>query len=136
LRSPEAARGSFGFKPRYPGGAAWIDNIRVRRIAAFSYAGPPRPAVAYARDDLVTDWEVLGPLAETSAEIESGDRASAQAIDDDGRRIGWQPFDADYRGAVLTGRVSEYRRSRRVAYFRTVLEGSQPTGSDRPPAET
>lgn len=121
LRSPEAARGAFGFKPRHPGGDVWIDNIRVRPIAAFSYRGPPQPDIPYTRDAFVTDWRVLGPLEDVSPEIESGRISLRQTIEDDGRRVGWRAFPADHRGAVISGRVTEYRGSRRVAYFHTIL---------------
>lgn len=134
LRSPEADRGAFGFKPRHPGGAVWIDNIRARPIAAFSYRGPPQPDVPYNRDAFITDWRVLGPLSRMSAGIESGRISSQQTIEDDGREVGWREFPADHRGAVFTGRVTEYRGSRRVAYFHTVLH--QPEASGGAPDET
>lgn len=122
LCAGEAASGAFGFKPRHPGGQVWIDNIRVRRIAAFSYHGPPRPDVPYARDAFVTEWQVLGPLTRTSDEVEAG-YAAGQTVVDDGRRVAWRPFRVDYRGAVLTGQVTEYRGARRVAYFHAELDG-------------
>lgn len=127
LRSPEAARGAFGFKPRHPGGDVWLDNIRARPIEAFSYRGPPQPDVPYTRDSFITDWEVLGPLSGMSAGIESGRIPPQQAIEDDGREVVWRAFPADHRGAVLTGRVTEYRGSRQVAYFRSML--TPPPGS-------
>lgn len=129
LRSPEAHRGAFGFKPRHPGGEVWIDNICARPIDGFSYRGPPRPDVPYSRDAFITDWRVLGPLSSMSAGIESGSTSPQQTIDDDGREVGWRSFPADHRGAVFSGRVTEYRGSRRVAYFHTVLRQPEPNGA-------
>ena len=130
VRSEEAARGGFGFKPRHPGGEVWIDNIKASPIDGFSYRGPPKPDVPYARDRFVTDWRVLGPLQSTSPEVESGRVSTSQTVDDGEREVAWRPFSADHRGAVITGRVTEYRGSRRVAYFHTVLGAPGGQGGD------
>src|SRR5690606_38093825 len=97
------------------------DNIRARPIDGFSYLGLPKPGIPYTRDAFITDWRVTGPLESTSPDIESGRATSRRRVDDGGRQFGWRAFPADERGAVLTGRVTEYRGSRRVAYFHTVL---------------
>lgn len=132
LRTKEASHGAFGFKPRHPGGEVWIDNIKVLPIDELSYRGPPQPDVPYRRDAFVTDWRVLGPLEEASAELESGEVLPEQAVDDDGRQVSWRAFPADHRGAVITGRVAEYRGSRRVAYFHTVLMAPREQGRQAP----
>lgn len=47
------------------------------------------------------------------------------AIRSDGRMLRWRPFAADHRGAVATGRVTELRGSRRVAYFHARVEAAR-----------
>lgn len=112
LPAAGAGTGAFGFKPRNPGAGVWIDDISVRGIEGFSYDGVPVPDPRYRRADLATDWRVLGPLPAHSMEVETG----AEPRPEPNR---WTPFPADHRGAVLTGRSTEFRRDLRVAYFRT-----------------
>jgi len=118
--------GAFGFEPRNPGGAVWIDNVVVRAIDAFAYGGPPVPAIAYAPERLVTRWNVLGPLTAMVEAVEKAPFDRGLAVEDDGRTVRWRPFETDPRGAVVTGRVTEQRGPRRVAYLHAVVES--PTG--------
>lgn len=117
----QGAEGGFGVKPRNPGGAVWIDDVTVRTLDAFTWTGPPRPNVAYAPELLLTRWDVLGPLVSNRPEVEDGPFEPDRTLNDDGRTVGWRPFDTDGRGAVVTGRVTETRGRRRVAYFHTAI---------------
>lgn len=112
----EGERGLVGFTPRIVGGRVLLDNVRVTSIEALSYQGPPIPAVSYQPESLLTDWEVLGPLPGPLAHLEHRPVPAAKAPS---RRLAWRPFATDRRGAVLTGRVTEYAGGRPVAYFRT-----------------
>ena len=104
----EHSQGLVGFNPRVAGWPVWIDNVKVTSIEALSYGGPPIPEIDYEPSALITDWEVIGPVAKPLPEIESGDGTGP-----------WRSFDVDPRGAVVTGRVTEYEGSRPIAYFRT-----------------
>jgi hypothetical protein len=119
----ERSSGLVGFKPRVAGGDVWLDNVRITSIEKLSYSGPDKPAIGYEPDSLITDWEVIGPLAEPVPEIErAGDPFSEIRI---GReRYGWMPFQVDPRGAVITGKVTQYMGERTVAYFRTILQAN------------
>jgi hypothetical protein len=117
--------GAFGFKPRNPGARVWIDDLRVVEIDGFSYAGPPRPPVAYRPEELVTEWSLLGPLSTMHADVEAGSVGPADDILDDGRRVRWRPAPVDPRGALVTARATEYRGSRRVAYFRAEIPSTR-----------
>jgi hypothetical protein len=121
----ETDAGQVGFKPRVVGGPVRLDNVRVTSIERLSYRGPRRPlGITYDTTDAVTGWEVLGPLTATAPEVErqGGFGATAESVEDDGRRMSWRPFATDPRGAVLSGRVTEYLGSRSVAYFRVTVE--------------
>ncbi|HEX9884924.1 MAG TPA: hypothetical protein VGA70_00475 [Longimicrobiales bacterium] len=119
-------RGAFGFKPRNPGGAVWLDDIRVRAIDGFTYRGPPRPDVPYHPEELVTDWRVLGPLTRMVQEVETRPFDPGLALEDGGRTVTWRPWATDPRGAVVTGLVTDYRGPRKVAYF--LAEVTSPQG--------
>lgn len=117
--------GAFGFKPRNPGGEVWIDDIRVEAIDGFSYRGPPRPDVGWAPETLLGDWRVLGPLTRMAPTVEDGPFDPGLTLRDDGRTLVWEPFPTDERGAVVTGRVTEHRGPRRVAYFHTTVSAER-----------
>ena len=124
----QGKRGAFGFKPRNPGGAVWVDNITVRELPGFTYTGPPRPNHAYRKDDFVSDWHVLGPLTRFHPEIETRSFSIDDIVEDGGQDIGWRSFSTDPRGAVLTGMVTQYVGDRRVVYFHaTVTSDSEKT---------
>lgn len=123
--------GLFGFKPRNPGAEVWIDDIRIEAIEGFSYEGPPVPDVPYARDGFVTDWHVLGPLPDHAPEIETAEDLDPRIPVRLGREMRrWRPYPADHRGAVLTGRVTEFRRARRVAYFLATVQAPHDTDAE------
>lgn len=117
----EGTSGMVGFNPRVAGWPVWIDNVRVTSIDALSYEGPDIPEPAYEPERLITKWEAIGPLAQPEVEIERESNADAATIGVRGDTLAWRPFDVDARGAVVTGRVTEYDGSRPVAYFRTVV---------------
>lgn len=112
----ERDSGLVGFKPRITGTPVWIDNISINRL---SYQGPNIPAIHYEPDSLVTAWEVIGPLPMPVEAIERTREAAATKIAANGVTHVWQPFTVDARGAVITGRITEYNSSKSIAYFRT-----------------
>jgi hypothetical protein len=109
----EGTSGEVGFKARIVGFPVWLDNIRVESIDGLSYQGPPIPKIEYAPEGLLTEWEVHGPLTGPNLQLERAEPA-AEALD-------WRPFPTDRRGAVISGRVTEYSGGRSVAYFRTTV---------------
>jgi len=121
----EGDEGGFGFKPRNPGGAVWIDELRVTGIEDFTYRGPPIPDMAYAADDMVLDWQVLGPLTRSYAEVETRPFDGDLALQDGGRTVRWRALETDPRGAVLTGKVTDYEGPRRVAYFHATVRSDR-----------
>ena len=117
----EGTTGGFGFKPRNPGGAVWIDGLRAERIDGFGYQGPAIPDLDYQPEQLVTEWDVLGPLTGFQPEVETEDFDDSLTIRDGGETLRWEAFDTDLRGAVLTGKVVDYEGDRRVAYFHATV---------------
>ncbi len=122
----EHTSGRVGFKPRIVGGPIWIDNIKIRSIEHLSYNGPLLPEIVYEPDSLITEWEVIGPLTKPVQEIEWSGDPSKTEIQSGQARYSWKPFQVDARGAVITGRITEYTGQRTVAYFRTILESETP----------
>jgi len=125
LRGRHAARGAFGFKPRNPGARVLIDDVRVRAIDGFTHRGAPIPNPDYTPDAYVTEWSVLGPLTRNLPVGLEGTFDPSLTVQDDGRSVPWRSFSTDHRGAVVTASVTEYRGSRRVAYFHTSIESDQ-----------
>ena len=117
----ETDQGAFGFKPRNPGGAVWVDALRVTAIDGFTYAGPPLPDPDYDTSDLVIRWDVLGPLTSFYPEVEMRPFDPDLAIRDGDRTVRWRPFEADPRGAVLTGKITDHEGPRRIAYFHATV---------------
>ncbi|HEX5133190.1 MAG TPA: hypothetical protein VFX92_11980 [Candidatus Krumholzibacteria bacterium] len=102
--------GELGLQPRSVGGDVWVDNVSVSSIDKFSYAGPARPMqFQYDPEALLTAWEVAGPMASTDDGL---------ARDPDSYPDAWRRFETDGRGAVITGRVTDYHGPDAVAYFR------------------
>ncbi len=119
----ENRSGKAGFKPRVVGGPVWIDNVRVTAIKKMSYSGPTLPShIRHDPDRFITEWSVLGPLTRTFSEVESAPQPTDITVSDDNRKRRWQKFDTDARGAVVTGKVTEFLGSRTVAYFSTNVE--------------
>lgn len=109
----ELTSGSIGFQPRCCGSRVWIDDITVSSIEGFEYVGPALPnGDIYEPEALLTDWQVIGPLAASDKAIERSR---------DGNDHPWRPFPADPRGAVITGSVTDYEGDRTLAYFRTTV---------------
>ena len=106
----ENERGAIGLQPRSVGDDAWVDNLRVSPLAAFSYEGPPIPGASYEPAALLTEWSVAGPMARTHDDV---------ARFPDARGARWRPFRTDGRGAVITASVVSYHGPDTVAYFRT-----------------
>ena len=118
----ERTSGAVGFKPRCVGGPVWIDNVRITAIDGPSYLGPPIPDVDYRIEELVTDWQVLGPLTRPAGEIETEPMRSS--VTHANGEHGWRPFATDRRGAVITGQVTEFFGDEPVAYFRTLVRSA------------
>ena len=114
-------RGAFGFKPRNPGGAVWVDALRATAIEGFTYRGPPRPNPAYDPADLVTQWDVLGPLTRFYPDVEMNPFDADLTLQDGDRTVGWTPFETDRRGAVLTSKITDHEGPRRVAYLHATV---------------
>lgn len=105
----ELTSGAVGLQPRSVGGDVWIDNMIVTPIEKLTYSGPPKPKqIKYAPETLLTQWQVIGPLARTRDNIA---RHTASR--------GWRDFATDERGAVVTARIVDYEGPNTVAYFRT-----------------
>ncbi len=121
----ERSSGKVGFQPRVVGGNVWVDNIKVTAIKALSYQGPKIPNIEYQSDKLITKWEVLGPFSEPSTEVERSFEQVAKKIKVGRKNHSWQPFLTDRRGAVVTGKVTQYEGPKTVAYFRTTIEASE-----------
>jgi hypothetical protein len=114
--------GQAGFKPRVVGGPVWIDNILVVSVPDLSYQGPRQPpGIDYRPQDLITEWDVLGPLSRNIEELEKTEPQGDVTYNVDGEEHQWRTFDTDPRGAVVTGRVVDYVGSRTVAYFKTSI---------------
>ena len=122
----EHSSGLVGFQPRIVGDPVWIDNIKIISINDFSYNGPNIPDIDYELDSLITNWEVIGPLRKPLPELEWSADPSISNLQIDEVNYIWKPFEVDARGAVITGRVTEYVGDRPVAYFRTVLQADTP----------
>jgi hypothetical protein len=117
----EKSSGLVGFKPRVTGWPVWVDNVKVTSIRQLNYNGPNIPMVDYEPDSLLTSWESIGPFRRHIKEIERASRSSKSIISVDDQVFTWKPFVVDKRGAVITGRLSEYAGERSVAYFRTTI---------------
>lgn len=118
----EGDSGQVGFNPRVTGWPVWIDNVEVRSIDGATYGGPPIPAIEYDREALLTEWHVAGPKKRPDAELEDNHRARLEHDAADRVPPGWRDLETDRRGAVVTGRITEYAGQRPVAYFRTLVE--------------
>jgi hypothetical protein len=117
----EHRSGLAGFGPRIAGFPVWVDNVSVSSIGGFSYVGPPIPDIIYELDSLLTDWQVIGPLDRPNVEIERATGGRDERIATENGAFSWRSFEPDARGAVITGRVTEYDGARPVAYFRTLV---------------
>jgi hypothetical protein len=71
---------------------------------------------------LVTDWQILGPLAGSIPRIEAEGKATGKAHLELGRELRWQKFETDPRGALVTARVLDFVGPRHRAYLYTNLK--------------
>jgi hypothetical protein len=117
----EKTSGMVGFEPRVAGWPVWLDNVKVTSIRQLSYNGPNIPMIKYDTDSLLTSWESMGPFQKHIEEIEHASMSSKSKISIEGQVFGWEPFASDKRGALITGKLSEYAGERSVAYFRTTI---------------
>lgn len=115
----EGTAGLVGFNSRVAGSPAWIDNVRVTSIERLQYDGPPVPSVSYSPESQITEWEVMGPFPGATAAVERSGPGPQVLVS--GQEHDWRPFETDMRGAVISGRVTEFRGGRPVAYFRTFV---------------
>ncbi len=122
---PDLKSGPVGFKPRVAGYPVWLDNISVTAISRFTYAGPPIPDHAYEPQQLLTDWDAVGPFAARIEAIENETFQPAKAYSESGRPYRWQKFPTDRRGAVVTSRLVEFMGPRHRAYFHTTLHSDK-----------
>jgi hypothetical protein len=120
----EGTAGKVGFNSRVAGYPAWIDNIQVTSIDRLQYDGPNIPDISYRPNSLITEWEVIGPVAGATAAIERSGPGPSVLVS--GKEHAWRPFDTDARGAVISGRVTEFRGGRPVGYFRTKIYADEP----------
>jgi len=121
----ELKSGYVGFQPRVTGGKVWIDNIKVTSIKELGYKGKAIPDIEYKPDSLLTEWEVFGPLNKPINVIEKTIHDYDSVIEIGGQSYTWKSFKTDKRGAIITGRITEYEGENTVAYFRTIIESEQ-----------
>jgi len=121
----ELSSGKVGFQPRVAGGGVWIDDIKVTAIDQPDYSITHIPPIIYRPDTLITHWEVAGPFTHPQTVIERSVFSDATTVIGDSHSITWNGFDTDARGAIISGRVTEYLGPRTVAYFRTSLMAEQ-----------
>ncbi|MBQ0734263.1 hypothetical protein [Aquimarina celericrescens] len=117
----ELKSGKIGFQPRVTGGAVWIDDIKVTSIKQLNYKGENIPTIKYEPDSLITKWEVFGPLTKPYSAIEQTANYNDVSMEIDEKKSMWENFETDARGALITGRITEYQGENTVAYFRTLL---------------
>jgi len=121
----ELKSGKIGFQPRVVGGRVWIDDIKVTSIDKFGYNGKNIPDIQYEPGSLITEWEVLGPLKKPNRIIEKTVKINNSPININSKSYSWETFKTDIRGAVITGKITEYEGENTVAYFRTILNSEQ-----------
>ena len=118
----EYSSGRVGFKPRFVGSETRLDNIRVTSIEELSYTGPPLPAGRhYEREKLLTHWDVIGPFSRRMKDIEADGYLPGKSYPYNNGEKKWRPFEADARGCVLSGKVTEMYSGEWSAYFHTEL---------------
>ena len=118
----EFSSGRVGFKPRYSGAEVRIDNIKVTPITGLSYNGPGLPAGrTYKPGKLLTAWEILGPFSSRVKALEDEGCLPGKTYTYRDRTYKWEPFAADSRGCVLTGKVTYRFNYRFFAYLHTEI---------------
>jgi hypothetical protein len=117
----EGRSGLVGFNPRVAGHPVWIDNVRATAIKALSYKGPDLPAISYSPENLLTAWQVAGPYVQPIIEIEEKHAHENTDRTNEEPNNAWRPFSSDARGALVTGRISEYEGNHPVVYLKTLV---------------
>jgi hypothetical protein len=105
--------GAFGFEARPGGGApVWVDDLKVTQLDERGDPGPPTE-LAGQPTELLTGWEIQGPLDEAEARpIEAGITHLDEA--------GWRNKATDERGAVIAALDFDINSSpRSIVYLRT-----------------
>ena len=119
----EFSSGRVGFKPRYSGAEVRIDNIKVTSIKEFSYKGPDLPAGrVYKPEKLLTQWQVIGPFSHRIKEIEDSGYLADKSYTHQDNTYKWDPFAADPRGCILTGKITYRFNYQFFAYFHTEID--------------
>lgn len=122
---PYLTSGPLGFEPRVVGGDVWLDNIQATAIDHFHYSGPLIPDTQYEPQQLVTDWQVIGPFAGSQVEIERDGVPTQKTYREFGRAYRWERFAADLRGALVTSRLVDFTGPRHRAYLYTNLKADR-----------
>ena len=118
----EFSSGRVGFKPRYTGAQVWVDNVKVTSLKELSYKGPILPAgLSYKPGKLLTKWKAIGPFSRRIKEIESGGYNAEKTYEYQGKKLKWEPFEADARGCVVSARLIERFTLKYNAYFYTEI---------------
>ncbi len=103
------------------GGEVWLDNITVDHIEGFSYTSlVPSSEIVYHKDQMITDWIVLGPFNKRVDEVEES--ANTHPIVFDKQEYDWSESFADARGCVLAGKICRYSSDQKFAYFSTKIQ--------------
>jgi len=115
--------GRVGFKPRFTGAEVWVDNVKVENLSEFSYKGPIQPAgIQYKPEKLLTKWKAIGPFSRRIKEIETEGYIAEKTYKFQGKKLKWEPFEADPRGCVVSARIIERFSLNINAYFYTQIE--------------
>jgi hypothetical protein len=118
----EYTSGRIGFEPRIYGSECWIDNISANSIHEFYYKGAMLPShIQYEPEELITQWEVIGPFRRRHPEIEKDGYLSDKVYTVNKAQYTWKPFKADRRGCVVSGRVFEFASQKWFAYFHSKI---------------
>ncbi|MCP4151092.1 MAG: hypothetical protein GY757_25330 [bacterium] len=124
----ESTNGRVGFKPRFAGSQAWVDNVTVTSIKELSYKGEIMPAgITYKPEKLLTKWQVIGPFPRRMKEIETDGYQPGKTYTFENEEYKWRTFETDGRGCVVSGRVCERFSLKRFAYFHTEITAPEKT---------
>jgi len=102
--------GALGLEARPGGGeSVWVDDIAVLRLPPKTQ---PHEKPTPSKDKL--SWEIYGPVESTK-----GAKEVLPEFDEEG----WLPFEADSRGALITGLATQYRSGDEdVVYLRAYID--------------
>jgi hypothetical protein len=119
--------GRVGLRPRSAGSQCWVDNIKIKSIAALSFKGHILPeGVTHDKEKLITNWYAAGPLYDRLKEIETAPFNAAKTINVNGRAYRWRKFETDHRGCVISGKINDFiPHGRKLAYFHTTVSSKE-----------